>query len=114
MSDADGDIRTWVEKSGVGQNRLARFLGIEKTKLSRILAGERRAPAGFRQRVEGAIELLAGADAAADAARDQFMGAAEIAHRNLLAVQAAEHRPQAHELRRGTGETPEAWHGAAS
>ena len=38
----------------------------------------------------------------------------EIAHRNLLAVQAAEHRPQAHELRRGTGETPEAWHGAAS
>ena len=40
--------------------------------------------------------------------------AAEIAHRNLLAVQAAERRPQAHELRRGTGEAPEAWHGAAS
>ena len=40
--------------------------------------------------------------------------AAEIAHRNLLAVQAAERRPQAHELRRGTGEAPEAWHGTAS
>ncbi len=42
------------------------------------------------------------------------LAATEIAHRNLLAVQAAEHRPQAHELRRGTGETPETWHGAAS
>ena len=55
---------------------------------------------------------------AADARNAGIVGdrlaTAEIAHRNLLAVQAAEHRPQAHELRRGTGETPEAWHGAAS
>lgn len=54
------------------------------------------------------------ADARSAGIVDDRPAAAEIAHRNLLAVQAAEHRPQAHELRRGTGEAPEAWHGAAS
>ena len=38
----------------------------------------------------------------------------EIARRNRIAAHAAEHRPQPHEIRRGTGETPEAWHGAPS
>lgn len=38
----------------------------------------------------------------------------ETAHRNLLAAHAVEHRPQPHELRRGAGETPTAWHGATS
>lgn len=36
----------------------------------------------------------------------------EVARRNRIAAHAAEHRPQPHELRRGTGETPAAWHGA--
>ena len=38
----------------------------------------------------------------------------EVAHRNRIAAHATEHRPQPHELRRGTGETPAAWHGAPS
>ena len=54
------------------------------------------------------------ADRSADAAAVRRQIEAEIAHRNLLAAHAAEHRPQPHELRRGTGETPEAWHGAPS
>lgn len=37
----------------------------------------------------------------------------EVARRNRIAVHTTEHRPQPHELRRGTGETPAAWHGGA-
>lgn len=56
------------------------------------------------------------ADHSVDAAavRRQIEAEAEIAHRNLLAAAAVEHRRQPHELRRGTGETPAAWHGAPS
>ena len=113
MSDMK-DIRDRIALTDATHGEVARIAGVERTLFSRILAGERRAPADFRQRVEGAIDLLTGADAAADAARDQFMRAAEIGRRNALALRETEHRPQAHELRRGTGETPEAWHGAAS
>ena len=36
----------------------------------------------------------------------------EVARRNRIAAHAAERRPQPHEIRRGTGETPETWQGA--
>ena len=107
-------LRDVITRSGISQDRIALFVGMEPSTLSRILSGVRRPPVAFKAQIEGAVELLTAAEEAAETARRQFLRAAEIAHRNLLAVQAAEHRPQAHELRRGTGETPEAWHGAAS
>ena len=50
----------------------------------------------------------------AEHAAEQRRVEQETAHRNLLACHAVEHRPQPHELRRGAGETPTAWHGAPS
>ncbi|MCY4377365.1 MAG: helix-turn-helix transcriptional regulator [Spirochaetaceae bacterium] len=112
MQDTDSDITgvsRRIGRSVISQDRLAQHLGYEPSTLSRWLAGQRKPPADFGRRVLGALELLEGAETAANAARQQFLQAAEIAHRNLLAVQAAEHRPQPHELRRGCNEAPAAW-----
>ena len=64
----------------------------------------RRDDAAVRRQIEADYRVL----------EAEGLSPLEVARRNRLAAHAAEHRPQPHELRRGAGETPEAWHGAPS
>ena len=116
MSDMR-DIRARIARIGVTHVRVAQVAGYERTLFSHYLSANRPAPADFVARVCRALDALEEAEQAAEAARRTVLdrhAEAEIGRRNALALHAAERRPQAHELRRGAGEAPEAWHGAAS
>ena len=77
------------------QEAVAIQAGYEPTAFSRILRGLRKPPAGFEDRVYEAIDALECAEMAAEEAR-----------RRVLAKYAARRRPQRHERRKGTGESP--------
>ena len=72
------------------------------------MTADRRDDAAVRRQIEADYRLLE------SEGLSPLVPRTEVAHRNRLAVRETEHRPQPHELRRGTGETPAAWHGAPS
>ncbi len=110
------NIRARIAAIGLTHARVAQVAGYERTAFSHHLS--KAAPsADFVARVGRALDALEEAEQAAEHARRKVLdrhAATETGRRNVLAIRETEHRPQAHELRRGTGETPEAWHGAAS
>ena len=71
------------------------MIGMDRSALSRVLSGHQSPPPGFEDRVYEAIDVLECAEMAAEEAR-----------RRVLAKYAARHRPQRHERRKGTGESP--------
>ena len=115
-NDLISNIRARIASIGLTHARVAQVAGYERTVFSRHLSGD-ALPADFVDRVWRALDVLEEAEQAAERARRTVLdrhATAELGRRNALAVRQTDHRPQAHELRRGTGEVPEAWHGAAS
>ena len=88
-------IRRRVATSTVTQEAIAAEAGYDQTAFSRILRGLRKPPPDFEDRVYEAIDALECAEMAAEEAR-----------RRVLAQHAARRRPQRHERRKGTGESP--------
>ena len=95
MASSVSPIAHRVATSTVTQEAIAVQVGIDQTAFSRILRGLREPPAGFEDRVYEAIDVLECAEMAAEEAR-----------RRVLAKYAARRRPQRHERRKGTGESP--------
>ena len=82
MNDTDGDITTSlrqrVRASGISQDRLAKSLGMDRSRLSRILSGLARLPDCFAERVYRALDALETADVAADEARRRVLDRAGL------------------------------------
>ena len=88
-------IQVRVRQSSVSQERVAKEAGYPVTAFSRMLRGLRARPPGFEDQVYAALDALECAEMAAEEAR-----------RRVLAQHAARRRPQRHERRKGTGESP--------
>lgn len=89
------DIRRRIVAIGVPQGRVAGLAGYDYSAFSRILSGSRRPPEGFIEHVTATLDVLEEAEQAAEAARQR-----------VLAEHAVRRRPQRHERRKGTGESP--------
>ena len=89
------DIRARIAQAGVTHRRVATLAGYHPTAFSRHISGDGPPPDDFIERVHEAIDVLECAEMAAEEAR-----------RRVLAEHAARRRPQRHERRKGTGESP--------
>ena len=58
-------LRRRVRASGISQDRLAQALGMDRSRLSRILSGAIRRPDGFEERATRALDVLETAEVAA-------------------------------------------------
>lgn len=96
------DIRARVARMGAMQGEVATLCGIDHTAFSHMLSGRRRPPKDFARRVQDALSAI---EAARAAYRREL---ADRGYENapLLAERALHRRPQRHERRKGTGESP--------
>ena len=95
MDEISSILGRRIASSSATQEAIAAQVGYDPTVFSRILRGLRRRPADFEDRVYEAIDVLECADVAAEEARQR-----------VLAEHAVRRRPQRHERRKGTGESP--------
>ena len=95
MDEISSILSRRIASSQATQEAIAVQAGYDPTAFSRILRGLRKPPAGFEERVYEAIDALECAETAANEARQR-----------VLAEHAVRRRPQRHERRKGTGESP--------
>jgi len=95
MAEISSTLVSRIASTAATQEAVAIQAGYEPTAFSRILRGLRKPPPGFEDRVYAALDALECAEMAAEEAR-----------RRVLAQHAARRRPQRHERRKGTGESP--------
>lgn len=72
------DLRQRARASSISQERLAQALGMDRSWLSRILAGRQRMPDGFEARAISALDALETAEMAADEARRRVLDRAGL------------------------------------
>ena len=89
------ELRDRIRSSRISQDQLARMVGMDRSKLSRILSGYHQPPPDFEDIVHAELDAFECAEMAAEEAR-----------RRVLAEHAARRRPQRHERRKGMGEYP--------
>ena len=91
MSDMK-EVRARITRLDMTQRQVARVAGVEETKFSRWLSGDREPPAWFTEKVGCVLDALEEAERAAKAARRQVMDvldeaerAADAARRKVMA-----------------------------
>ena len=78
MTDSIVSVVDRVRASSISQDRLAQALGMDRSRLSRILSGLARMPADFELRAISALDALETAEMAADEARRRVLDRAGL------------------------------------